>query len=162
LTTSELLAALRARGAKMKIEGDRLTFRLPLGALPDALKAEATAQRAELLALLRPPAPPPGVRLFLETADGKLAWPKECHHWTYERAPTWYYVAQHPLPPHAPALAARSCRRCPSCSGKALRVAWAEIKGGKRQLQCRCRTCGALQGCLKQEPDHFELEWRAA
>jgi hypothetical protein len=159
-----LLDRLHALGASVKTEDGRLVLNVAVGGLPDELKALVAAHKDELLALLRPPAPPPGARLFFESADGKVCWPEEAHHWTYERAPTWYYAAQHPAPPctPAPAVLPWRPRRCPGCSGRDLRVAWAEVKEGKRQLQVRCNACNAYAGCLRQEPDNPELEWRAA
>jgi hypothetical protein len=162
LDAEELLAALHARGAEVKADGDRLVFRAPLGLSGD-LKAEVSARRTELLALLRPPAPPTGARLFFQAANARICWPDDAalHHWCYEHAPRWYYAKEHSAPPCEPVLAAHCRRRCPGCSGRKLRVAWVQVKNGKRQLRCRCLECGASQGCLKQEPANPELEWRA-
>jgi hypothetical protein len=107
------------------------------------------------------PAPPPGVRLFFELENAKLCWPEEAHHWTWEGAPAWYYAREHPPPASTPALAPHVRRRCPSCSGRALRVQWQVCKNGERRLQVKCNACEAHAAYLPMEPRNPDLEWRA-
>ena len=52
-TTVQLLARLRSLGVQLWVEGDRLRFRAPAGALAAELRAELGERRAELLAFLR-------------------------------------------------------------------------------------------------------------
>src|SRR5262245_25077269 len=110
-----LLARLHAVGAEVKADGDRLVLCASLGALSDELKDEASASKADLLALVRPPAPAAGACLFFEGDRAKTCWPEEAGSWTYEGAPRWYYVREHPVPACEPTLAAYSRRRCPGC-----------------------------------------------
>src|SRR5262249_45695163 len=148
----DLLARLHALGASVQVEDGRLAVRVALGGLPEELRALVGAHKDELLALLRPPAVPPGARLFFEGEKAKLCWPEDAERWTWEGAPRWYYAQEHPVPSCKPVFAPHVKRRCPSCSGVAMCIAWREIKGGKRQLQCRCAACEALVCCLPQDP----------
>lgn len=52
MSAALLLARLRERRVVLAREGDRLRFRSPAGAFPEALRAEVVAQRQDLLALL--------------------------------------------------------------------------------------------------------------
>jgi hypothetical protein len=158
----DLLARLHALGASVQAEDGRLAVRVTVGGLPDELRALVGAHKNDLLALLRPPAPPPGSRLFFEGEKGKLCWPEEAERWTWEGALRWYYTREHPVPPCEMALAPHVRKRCPNCSRIAFRVVFRDIKGGKRQLQCRCVACDALVCCLPQEPGNPDLGWKAA
>jgi hypothetical protein len=60
MTARELLAALQCRGGVLRVEGGGLRLRAPVGAIPATLRAEASARKAELLALLRTAAPADG------------------------------------------------------------------------------------------------------
>jgi hypothetical protein len=163
LTGHELLAALQAHGVRLEADGDRLAYSGPLGGLTDELRAEMTTRKAELLDLLRPPAPPAGTRLFFQDTKGAICWPENAAIWTYEGGPRWWYTKEHPVPPHEPALALLpwKSRRCPGCSGRKLRVTWQECGEGEKRLRVECVACGRFVDWLKRKPDNAELEWRA-
>jgi TubC N-terminal docking domain len=63
-----LLAACAARGIALQVDGDRLRYRCPRGALPPELRAELIAHRAALVAML---ASPPG-RVPLEKSKAEV------------------------------------------------------------------------------------------
>jgi hypothetical protein len=49
-----ILRRLAERNVKLYLEGDRLRFRAPAGALTDDLRANITDHRTEIISLLRP------------------------------------------------------------------------------------------------------------
>jgi hypothetical protein len=108
------------------------------------------------------PAPPASARLFFEAENARLCLPSEAHHWTYERAPTWYYTCEHPVPPHRLAVAPWCRERCPrGCAGRDLRLVEAEDKNGRKLLRCECAVCGAFVKFMGPPPGNVDLVWRA-
>ena len=57
MTATELLADLAQQGVQLWVEGDRLRYRAPKGALTPSLRDGLLAHKSELLALLPPPQP---------------------------------------------------------------------------------------------------------
>ncbi|MCP4661120.1 MAG: amino acid adenylation domain-containing protein, partial [bacterium] len=53
MTTTELLARLDRLGVRLRVEGDRLRFSAPAGALDEDLRAELSRRKEELLTVLR-------------------------------------------------------------------------------------------------------------
>ncbi len=53
MTTSELIADLRARGVVLEPEGDKLHVTAPVGVLTDEIKSRLAERKAELIALIR-------------------------------------------------------------------------------------------------------------
>lgn len=53
MTPTAILHACAARGIALRVTGDRLVYRAPLGALTRELRTELTEHKTELLAMLR-------------------------------------------------------------------------------------------------------------
>jgi hypothetical protein len=127
---------------------------------PDGLKAEASARKSELLAILMA-VPPAGARLFFGAANGSPCVPEDAYHWTWEHGPCWFYTSEHPVPPCEPDLWSRSKIRCARCVRKALVLRWQTFEDGKRHLRCDCAQCGGHVKYLKPPPGNPDVEFRA-
>jgi len=84
VTPADVLLRLVSVGAALWVEGDRLRFRAPPGALDDALKADATRCRGAIIALVRSGAVLPATR---------AAWDADSTHDFEERAGILTYDA---------------------------------------------------------------------
>jgi hypothetical protein len=45
-----------------------------------------------------PPQPPDGAAIYWQDANGRACPPESAFMWTWEKATTWYYVSQFPVP----------------------------------------------------------------
>lgn len=77
MTAADVLLALLEAGAALWVEGDRLRFRAPVGALDAALRERAAATRPALIALVRA-----GAALERDVER----WPEALRHAREERA----------------------------------------------------------------------------
>jgi hypothetical protein len=109
----ELLAAARDAGLKIMVDGDRLVIRGPKSA--EALARHLLDRKAEMMAALRAPAPPPeidapdpspasepdvppGSRLYYQDNRGRPTDARRAFLWCWAGGPRWYYAARHPAP----------------------------------------------------------------
>lgn len=79
MTATAILTSLRACGASVAVDGDRLRIDAPKGSVPPELKASVQAHKDELVRLLRSPLDPGGAAeigavLIRSTALGESAW----------------------------------------------------------------------------------------
>ena len=77
MTTLEFLAEIRRRGIELWVEGDKLRYRSPRGALPPVLRDELVRRKGEVLAFLRPATHAPSVMppIVPQPRDGDVSLP---------------------------------------------------------------------------------------
>jgi hypothetical protein len=110
--------------------------------------------------------PPAGARLFFGREDGRPCAPdgegKDApYHWTWERAPTWFYTREVGLPAWEMRLRLGLWLHCKTDTHRGVRVVWRDIKDGRRQLRCECAECGKLVKMMKAAPDCPDVEFIA-
>jgi hypothetical protein len=110
---SELLTAVRAARLKVTVAGARLVIRGPKSA--EALARQLLDRKAEVMAALTAPAPPPetdapdppaasepdvppGSRLYYQDHRGRPTDARRAFLWCWAGGSRWYYAAQHPAP----------------------------------------------------------------
>jgi hypothetical protein len=166
MTAADLLDACHARGVGLFIEGGRLRYRAPAGALDADLLAALKARRDELLEALHRPAPegrpdpPPGARLFFLDGRGRPGGPDGSYLWTWEGAARWYYTARHAPPPFDLVLRPGYSKGCASCVRQALRLSWQEFTNGTKHLRCDCGVCGRFVAHIGPPPKNPDVEYR--
>lgn len=107
------------------------------------------------------PTPPPGALLFFGAPNARPCAPADAHHWTWEGAHEWFYVADVPLPPHRMVLAPTYKGRCRRCMTGEPRVAEQVFANGTKHLRAECDKCGGFIEHLKRPPKNLDIQWRA-
>jgi hypothetical protein len=114
-----LLEALRSRGISLRVEGEQVLVS-PKDQLTEADREAMRRHRNTIMITLRPPphngnngnngitagevdpeprpVPPPGARLYFGDAAGRPCAAEHANHWTWEGGPTWFKVADRPIP----------------------------------------------------------------
>lgn len=109
--------------------------------------------------------PPPGVRLFGHTEDGRRCCVQDTEllwKWTWEGAKEWLAVADHPVPASEPCFAPQYDAKCPLCPTRTLRANWHEFSNGTRHLRCECARCGKHIGYVREPFKNAWVWWRLA